>query len=154
MSDEITRWAMRLCPKCNNLSRGGEKWCLVCLEGLSDADDIEVVKAVGARTTDPGTSHRAFLKQQPRSGSRRAQVLAAYRLAGLRGLTAKEAAGMSGVPGAWKRVSELAQGGHIVETGAERDGGKVFVVKSEVHHAAPNPGVPPTDAEPLRFEYT
>ena len=88
---------------------------------------------VRARSTDPATSHLAALKHQPRAGSQRARILDAIADAGSRGMTAAEAGRATGINGAWKRVSELAQGGHITEAGIRVDpesgaNGTVYIV--------------------------
>jgi hypothetical protein len=81
----------------------------------------------GSRATDPSTSDKAYLKVKPKLGTARDRVLRAIEGRAGYGATAKELTTLTGINGAWKRVSELKQGGHIFELGTERDGGKVFV---------------------------
>lgn len=121
-----TRWTVRECPTHGLLSRGygyglPENWCphSGCHETLSEP--FEVVKAVGARTSDPDTSKLAALRNQPRKNSQRAKILDAIRQSGSFGMTARECEASTGIDGAWKRVSELKQGGHIVSIGTRLD---------------------------------
>lgn len=67
----------------------------------------------GARNSDPATSHSAAATAYPKSGQNRWKVLMEVALAGERGLTQDEVLERSGVAGAWKRISELLQGGWI-----------------------------------------
>lgn len=66
---------------------------------------------VRARATDPGTSHQAAFDHFPKAGSRRHVILHALARAGDHGLTQDEVAVETGINGAWKRLSELHQGG-------------------------------------------
>jgi hypothetical protein len=120
----ITRWTVRKCG-CGLLWPVSEAWCQNCMSNLFPASEIEVVEASNVRSTDPDTSKLAALKNEPRRGTQRARVLEEIERSGLDGLTAKQVEERSGLKGAWKRVSELKQGGHIVDIG-ERDGGTVF----------------------------
>lgn len=75
----------------------------------------------GARRSDPATSKRAAVEVAPRVGSKRRAVLETFdRRSVSLGFTASEAEHYSQVSGAWKRVSELAQGGFIRATGDVR----------------------------------
>lgn len=77
----------------------------------------------GARRSDPSTSKRAALDAAPRTGSQRHALLVQYEIAGngsrfaFGGLTAEMACGLIDKPGAWRRVSELLDGGFIEPTG-------------------------------------
>lgn len=79
----------------------------------------------GARTSDPSTSKRAAKLVAPRTGTQRWSLLSEFSRVFHNdverdGWTAEEASEAIGVPGAWRRVSELLQGGYIEPTGAER----------------------------------
>ena len=75
----------------------------------------------GARSTDPTTSRSAALTMIPKSGTKRRAVYDAIVAAGSRGATSAEAEAASGVAGAWKRITELHDGGHIQVTGSRFD---------------------------------
>jgi hypothetical protein len=113
----MDRWKVRECP--DHGVMGGTTRCRTCFRDLGD--EFEVVRATGARRSDPETSKLAALQNEPRRGSQRAAVLDAIRDAGPAGLTAREAAWATGIEGAWKRVSELRQGGHIVKIAERAD---------------------------------
>lgn len=88
-----------------------------CQRRLSEP--FEVVRAQGARSSDPDTSALAALKQQPRSGSQRARILDAVLIHGA--MTAREIGEVTGINGAWKRISELVQGEHLEVRRVVRD---------------------------------
>lgn len=90
-----------------------------CAHWLTDAEEFDVVRAVGARSSDPSTARRAALAMEPRLETQRGQILAAFRDVGR--LTAREACRVAGIPDGWKRVSELEQGGHLVVVGETLD---------------------------------
>lgn len=71
-----------------------------------------------ARRSDPRTSHAAARSLE--SCERMNALLAIYREAGVRGLTAEEAGDSTQFDGAWKRVSDLQRLGMIVDSGATR----------------------------------
>jgi hypothetical protein len=75
--------------------------------------------AVKARRSDPSTSKRAAVEHYPQAGKNRHKVLLVIERLG--SATSDEVLVESGVAGAWKRISELAQGGWIEACG-ERDG--------------------------------
>lgn len=85
------------------------------------SEPFEVVRAVGARSSDPDTSKLAALRQQPRSGSQRARILEALQRRSPTALSARQIENLTGIKGAWKRISELRQGGHIYEASVVRD---------------------------------
>lgn len=134
---EPVRWEVYRCPQCKGVTSitksvvaQAARYCPNCIVPMGEP--FEVVRAVGARRSDPDTSKLAALKNEPRRGSQRARILEAIRLSGARGLTAREAERRSGVGEAHKRVSELKQGGHIVAQGTRADEqtgaeGEVFV---------------------------
>ncbi len=75
-----------------------------------------------ARSTDPSTSKRAARENAPRAGSQREAVLNAVLLAG-HGVISDEVRHL--FDGAWKRLSELEQGGWLYTHGervSERTG--------------------------------
>lgn len=72
-----------------------------------------------ARDADPVTSHAGADAIKGRRQTRAETLLATYRqFPG--GLTDEQAGELSGVPGAWKRCSDLRRAGLIVPTGATR----------------------------------
>lgn len=113
----VDRWTVRACPEGHGLTGPNAERCPVCFRDLTDK--FEVVRAVGARGTDPDTSKLAALRQEPRSGTQRARILHALLHYGP--MTARKVSETTGISGAWKRLSELKQGGHIVEHGEEFD---------------------------------
>lgn len=110
----IDRWTVVECDAHGIRSIGSER-CQCRPAGAS----FEVVRAIAARTADPDTSKRAALRQAPRSGSQRGRILDALREHGP--MSSREIEEQTGIAGAWKRVSELKQGGHICELRIERD---------------------------------
>jgi hypothetical protein len=85
---------------------------------LAEATDVTRAP-VRARRSDPSTSQRAAAEHYPKAGKNRHRVLLAIEKLG--SATNDEVLVESSVPGAWKRVSELLQGGWI-EVCGERDG--------------------------------
>ena len=71
-----------------------------------------------ARASDPSTSKTAGC--HIRRGSHRTAVLIAFKLFG--SAISDEVGRYAGVPGHWKRISELAAAGLIIRTGHERPG--------------------------------
>lgn len=71
----------------------------------------------GSRPSDPDTSRRAAWVHYPKSGSQRHRALLAIARAGAKGATASEVGGTTGIPGVWKRVSELKRGGWVIVDG-------------------------------------
>lgn len=141
MEAQKTRWEVRLCPEhgvqehhsrgfcCVGVSNGPPgTWC-----GRELSEPFGVVRAVGARTSDPDTSKLAALQHEPRKGTQRARVLAEIRVC-KGGLTARQVTQLTGIEGAWKRVSELKQGGHVVIVGQRLDLGNMADV-----YAVPRP---------------
>jgi len=63
------------------------------------------------RQMDPSTSRKAAFDSMPRNGTRRREILKV--ISDSRGLTYEEAGLATGAPEAWKRISELRQGGWI-----------------------------------------
>jgi hypothetical protein len=152
-----TRWTMRKCPNCETLSRANEIWCTECHGDLNPHDDIEVVEAAAARTTDPDTSKLAALRAQPRVGSQRDRILQAVRRAGSAGLTAREVERLTGIDRAGRRVSELRQGGHITARGTRKDPvtkaeGEVFVIPFYAGTPAPAVDTGPDPWDPTGDE--
>jgi hypothetical protein len=103
-----------------------------------------------ARSTDPPTSRKAAVHNQPRAGSQRARLLEAIVFhsnpaPGPRprnGLTAEEASKMTGIRlnSASTRMSELLRGGWIAEQGERvTEAGEkatVYVATAKAHHRA------------------
>lgn len=121
----IDRWTVRECEVHGLLVKpwedsrhAGRLCCPICYRTVSEPFDV--VRAVGARSSDPDTSRLAALRHAPRSGSQRARILDALRF-GDYALSARQIEMVTGIKGAWKRISELKQGGHIVEAGVEHD---------------------------------
>lgn len=157
------RWTVRECPRHGPVPTGRPA-CPIWDEQLPEepgsyercdlalSEPFEVVRAVGARTTDPSTSKLAALRQMPRSGSQRAVILNAIRQAGHRGMTQHEVAlACPQIGGVWKRISELKQGGHVIECGSRRDPltqteNTVYVVPSERAYPREGPAADPTRA--------
>lgn len=79
-----------------------------------------------ARADDPETSHAGAERIEPKRGTQASQLLAIFR-AYPKGLTPKEAALYAHIAHGWKRVSDLKNAGLIRGTGAERDGGEIYV---------------------------
>jgi hypothetical protein len=69
---------------------------------------------VRARNTDPGTSHKAAFDAFPAAKTNRGRILRSLARAGERGMTQDEVTLETGISGAWKRLSELHQGGWVV----------------------------------------
>lgn len=95
-----------------------------------------------ARTTDPSTSKLAALRNQPRSGTQRAKLLAAVKSARFEGMTAEQAAAAARIRlnSASTRMSELMRGGHIVESATLRrktSGGEqaMVYIATDLSHA-------------------
>lgn len=78
------------------------------------AIEQQIAKLPEARTSDPATSHAAARANVPRRGSQALRILATYLDAPR---TDEEAAEMAGVPGGWKRCSDLRRLGYITPTG-------------------------------------
>lgn len=111
------RWQVRECPTHGIVAVSYDNCPMCWTPTLSEA--FEVVRAVGARTADPDTSKLAALRQAPRSESQRGRILAALRDYGE--MTSRQIEEHTGINGAWKRVSELKQGGHIREVRTTHD---------------------------------
>jgi len=73
-----------------------------------------------ARTNDPETSRKAA--QSLDAATMRDQLAQAFRLAGWHGMTDEEAGAATGIPGGWKRCSDLRRLGLIEPTGSTRRG--------------------------------
>lgn len=123
----MDRWTVKECTECailippswpNGLPR---QRCMHCGEPVTGP--FEVVRATGARSSDPDTSKLAALANEPRRGTQRAKALDAFRRAYPYALTAAEVESYTGIKGVWKRISELKQGGHIVQVGTRRNPG-------------------------------
>lgn len=82
--------------------------------------DAEGNELPGFRAGDPATSRKAAVDAYPRTGSRRRKILDAAIRAGGRGITFPEADALPGVREAWKRISELVEGGWLEATERER----------------------------------
>ncbi len=76
---------------------------------------------MNARRTDPWTSHAAARSIVAPAQTHREALLAIYS-AHPNGLTDEEACTIAGIPGGWKRCSELRSLGKIVDTGRSRPG--------------------------------
>ena len=74
----------------------------------------QIAKLPEARNSDPLTSHKAAVANAPRRGSQALRILATYLEVPQTDESAAEAAG---VPGGWKRCSDLRRLGYIVPTG-------------------------------------
>jgi hypothetical protein len=72
-----------------------------------------------ARASDPKTSRVAALRLEPRAGTLRARVLDA--VADYGPMSAREIEFATQINGAWKRISELVQGGHLLVIGEKTD---------------------------------
>jgi hypothetical protein len=70
---------------------------------------------LSARRTDPWTSHAAAESMVTPARTQREALLAAYAANPL-GLTDEEACTIAGIPGGWKRCSELRKLGRIIAT--------------------------------------
>lgn len=120
------RWTVLECGSCGRISSVDEgmvrRFCPDCPAPLVGAA-FEVVRATGARSSDPDTSKQAALANEPRRGTQRAKALDAFRRAYPHALTAAEVESFTGIKGVWKRISELKQGGHIVQVGVRRNPG-------------------------------
>lgn len=73
--------------------------------------------APAARTSDPVTSKKGEAHVRPRRGSQALKILQQYADAEL---TDEEAVTRAGIPGGWKRCSDLRQKGFIQPTGQLR----------------------------------
>jgi hypothetical protein len=74
----------------------------------------------GYRGSDPSTSRRGAFDAYPRSGSKRAKVLAAIIRSGDHGATYDDVLQMTNIEGCWKRISELKQGGWVDVVGQRK----------------------------------
>ena len=72
--------------------------------GLWAIVETMTAKLGHARTTDPETSHKAAAKNAPRRTSQAIRILRAY-LDGPQ--TDEQASTIAGIPGGWKRCSDL-----------------------------------------------
>jgi Helix-turn-helix domain len=113
---EQQRWTVRWCEQCGIVWPPAITLCHFCAGRLDRRPMIDVIRATNARSGDPSTSKLAALRQEPRSGSQRARILEFIRTHGP--VVSREIEEQLGIRGAWKRVSELKQGGliHEVET--------------------------------------
>jgi hypothetical protein len=87
-----------------------------------DSAGLPLFDAPLARAADPATSHQAGHEVRDSRKTLARALLAAYRDAYPRGLTAEEAATAAGVlhTGYWKRCSDLRKSALIVPTGETR----------------------------------
>jgi hypothetical protein len=94
--------------------------------GVAPGDEFVVARPPeeaapgGARKGDPGTSKQAALDVAPRTGTHREKALRAIFEAGQRGATYAEVMAATGINGVWKRLSELADGKWIKDSGVRR----------------------------------
>ena len=80
-------------------------------------DDPGKTNRQNFRETDPSTSKRASFDHLPRAGSQRKMALNAFLHAYPGGLTQSEVERRTNIQGVWKRISELHQGGWIINSG-------------------------------------
>jgi hypothetical protein len=93
-----------------------------------------------ARASDPSTSRQASFDAYPKVGSRRWTCLQTIARAGQRGMTQSEVIATTNIQGAWKRLSELDEGGWIQPDGVERKGSagsmqRVYVITEKGQEA-------------------
>jgi hypothetical protein len=77
-------------------------------------------KRGGFRRTDPKTSKKAAFEATPRTGSQRRAALEAILARQPHGSTYEDVVRDTGNKGAWKRISELKQGGWIHPMGVRK----------------------------------
>lgn len=124
-----------ICPHCGHA---------IVEDQLLLAPEIPATPKV--RNSDPDTSRLAMLRNRPRAGSQRAQLLDAFLNARETGLTAAEASTVTGIPyvSASTRLSELKAGEHIVPAGFTRltdNGGEAEVLIAVAFLARPSTSV-------------
>jgi hypothetical protein len=93
------------------------------LEAIKDLNgDPRDLTPLGARATDPSTSHKAAILAAPRAGSQRYKALLCLYFHEHRynGLTYYGIQKLTGIEGVWKRLSELKDGGWIEVVGQRR----------------------------------